>query len=241
MIIPKIIHKCLFVDDGELPDIPQEFQDAINSWKNINNDYDVKVYSLNDAIQYIKINYDVEMLNYFLKLKPHAFKLDFFTLLVLYKDGGWITGARSVCFESFDKLNILNKEFYVCKDAHINPNCLWNGFTGSIPKHSIIYKYINMIKFNIDMKHYGLDCLYVTGPGVYIQAAIDYIRFNPDKCEIGKHIIDQNNQSYICFKNLIIGKHKYGNKIKPGIFSDIKGGNDYGKMWLEMDVYKDVS
>ena len=51
MLIPRIIHKCLFVDDGKLPSIPREFQDAIDSWKTINNNYDVRIYSLNDAIQ----------------------------------------------------------------------------------------------------------------------------------------------------------------------------------------------
>ena len=236
MKIPKTIHKGLFIDNGKIPDIPIDFKNAIDTWSEKNDNYRVVIYSLDDAVTYIKKNYDEIILNYFLKLKPHAFKADFFTLLVLYNEGGWVTGSRAVCYEPLEILNNQNKEFYVCVDAHINPNCLWNGFTGSIPGHPIIKKYIDMIKFNIDNEHYGIDCLYITGPGVYMQAAVDYLRKHSDKCLIGKHILDNQKQSFIFFGNIKIAKHKYIN-IKPGVFSDIPGGNNYGEMWKNWDIY----
>ena len=37
--------------------------------------------------------------------------------------------------------------------------CMTTGFIGSIPKHPISKKMIDIILWNIDQMHYGMDCL----------------------------------------------------------------------------------
>jgi len=236
-MIPKIIHKVIIVDGGEIPKIPKHMKDAMDTFKHHNPDYKHNLYSGNECEEYIKKHYDEEMLEMYLKFKPFAFRADLFRLLVIYNEGGWYSDSKEVCYEPFDKLNSLEKELYIAIDAPINPNCIINGFFGAVPKHPVIKKYIDTILFNIKNRHYGIDCLYVTGPGVFMQSSVDYIRKYQDKCMIGRHIIDNQNQSFVCFGNLKLLKVKYNSPPVGGIYSDIPGGNNYGEMWRNWDIY----
>ena len=110
-----------------------------------------------------------------------------------------------------------------------------NGFIGSEPGHSIAKKMIDIVLWNVKQRHYGLDCLCPTGPGVYINACIDYMRTNPHKCGIGKHVIE-NGEQFMDLANARIIKVKYNN-AGGADNSDITGGNDYGEMWRNWDVY----
>ena len=236
-MIPKIIHKVIIVDGGEIPKLPEPMRDAMDTFKHHNPDYKHKLYSGNECEEYIKNHFDKEILDTYLKLKPYSFRADLFRFLVVYNEGGWYSDSKQVCYEPLDKLNSLKKEFYVSIDAPINPNCLFTAFFGAVPKHPIMKKCIDIIVFNVNHNHYGQDCLYVTGPGVFMQGGIDYIRKHPDKCMIGRHIIDNQNQSFVCFDKYKFVKHKYNSPPIGGIYSDIPGGNNYGEMWRNWDVY----
>jgi mannosyltransferase OCH1-like enzyme len=236
-MIPEIIHKVIIIDDGEIPLLPEPMKEAMNTFKEKNPEYEHKLYSGKDCEKYIKKHFDEKILKTYLKLKPFAYRADLFRYLVLYNEGGWYSDSKQVCFESLDVLNNTNKEFIVSLDASINPNCLFNGFFGSVPKHPILKKCIDMIVFNVEHEHYGLDCLYPTGPGLFMQCAVDYLRKYPEKCLIGRHIIDNQKQSFICFDKQVFIKHKYNSPPEGGIYSDIPGGNNYGEMWRNWDIY----
>ena len=91
---------------------------------------------------------------------------------------------------------------------------------------------IDLVLWNVKQLHYGLDCLYPTGPGAYMNASIDYIRAYPDKCMIGQHTSDEHIQFW---KHKFV-KCKYNN-ARGADNSDLKGGNDYGEMWRNRDIY----
>ena len=95
---------------------------------------------------------------------------------------------------------------------------------------------IDILKWNIEHNHYGLDCLYPTGPGAYMAGAIDYIRENPHKCFIGQHTIEENNVEYVRFDNKRFFKCKYNN-ARGADNSDMNETNNYGKMWVNRDIY----
>ena len=55
--IPKIIHKVIIQDSGDLPNFPlepKELQEAHDSWKIMNPEYEIKYYSMNDCREYLK-------------------------------------------------------------------------------------------------------------------------------------------------------------------------------------------
>ena len=234
-MIPKVIHKVIIVDGGCMPKLPDGMTKAIETFYRLNPEYKIKFYSGNDCVKYIKEHFDDEILKLYETLKPYSYKCDLMRHLILYNEGGWYTDARMICYKSLDILNDYNKEFYVCIDTPQSQLCMTTGFIGSIPKHPISKKMIDIIKWNVNQLHYGIDCLSPTGPGAYINACIDYIRMYPHRCMIGKHVICDGEQfiDYECGRMI---KVKYNN-AKGADNSDIDGGNDYGKMWLNRDIY----
>jgi mannosyltransferase OCH1-like enzyme len=237
-MIPKVIHKVIIVDTGKMPQLPEEMNKAIETWYRINPGYKVKIYSDESCENYIKQHFDEHVLKAYHTLKPYSYKCDLMRHLIMYNEGGWYTDARMICYKPLDELDILDKEFYVCVDTPQQQLCMTTGFIGSIPKHPISKKMIDIILWNIANKHYGMDCLAPTGPGAYINACIDHVRKFPHTCMIGKHVID-NGEQFIDFDLGRFAKVKYNN-ARGADNSDLAGTNDYGKMWRNWDVYRDV-
>jgi mannosyltransferase OCH1-like enzyme len=234
-MIPKVIHKVILVDDGKIPELPDGMKKAIETYYRMNPGYKVNLFSGNDCVEYIKKHFDERILNAYEKLKPYAYKCDLMRHLILYNEGGWYADARMVCYTPLDILNDYDKEFYVCIDTPQIQPCIWNGFVGSIPKHTISKKIIDLIVWNVEHMHYGVDCLAPTGPIAYTTACIDYLRMFPSKCMIGRHILD-NGEQFVDYECGRVAKVKYNN-ARGADNRDIKGGNDYGEMWRNWDVY----
>ena len=144
-MIPKVIHKVILVDDGKIPELPDGMKKAIETYYRMNPGYKVNLFSGNDCVVYIKKHFDERILNAYEKLKPYAYKCDLMRHLILYNEGGWYADARMVCYTPLDILNDYDKEFYVCIDTPQIQPCIWNGFVGSIPKHTISKKIIDLI------------------------------------------------------------------------------------------------
>ena len=237
-MIPKIIHKVIIVDGGKMPQIPEGMNKAIETWYRLNPGYKIKLYSGESCENYIKQHFNDDVLKAYHSLKPYAYKSDLMRQLILYREGGWYTDMRMVCLQPLESLNALNRDFYACIDTPQKQVCMCNGFIGSEPGHPIAKKMIDIILWNIGNRHYGMDCLAPTGPGAYINACIDHVRKFPHACLIGKHVID-NGEQFMDFDIGRIAKVKYNN-ARGADNSDIIGGNDYGEMWRNWDIYTDV-
>jgi len=235
-MIPKIIHKILIVENGGWPEIPPGMQGAIDSFNKMNPKYHMKLYDCNSCIKYIKKHYDERILNYFLKLKPYASRCDFFRHLLLFREGGWYSDIRQICKTPLEELNKLDKEFYACKDCYINPRYMYPALIGCVPNHPIEKKTYEKIIWNIEHEHYGFDCLCHAGPGAFLEGSIDFIRKYPNKCCIGNHFLDRDQQGFLTFNKKVFIQNKYTN-LKGADTSDLKGGNDYGDMWRKWNVY----
>jgi len=109
---------------------------------------------------------------------------------------------------------------------------MYTAFIGSVKEHPISKKMIDLLLWNVKQRHYGIDCLYPTGPGAYMNSAIDYVRAYPEKCVIGQHTSDE----HVVFGGTRVLKCKY-NSAKGADNSDLGGTNDYGVMWRNRDVY----
>lgn len=231
-MIPRVIHKIIIVDGGKMPKLPDGMKKSLETFYRMNPGYKVKIYSGDDCVKYIKEHYDNEILEAFNTIKPYSYKCDLMRHLILYNEGGWYSDIRQVCLQSIETLSSMNKEYYTSVDCPPNQMCMYTAFIGSIPKHDISKKMIDLVLWNIKHRHYGLDCLYPTGPGAYMNASIDYIRAYPEKCTIGQHTSDEHIQ----FGQYKFIKCKYNN-AKGADNSDLPGTNDYGDMWRNREVY----
>ena len=236
MNIPKIIHKVILVDGFELPNLPEGMAKAVDTWRNMNPGYAMKMYSGKDCQRYILEHFDQKTLDCFNKIKPYAYKCDLFRYLLLYNEGGWYSDLRQVCMAPLDSLNQSGHEFYTSVDCPPNERGMYTAFIGSVANHPILKKTIEHVCWNIEHEHYGLDCLQVSSPGAFMFGSIDYVRRYPEKCMIGRHIQDRDGSEYVAIGKQVILKCKYNN-AKGADNSDIKGGNDYGAMWRSWDVY----
>ena len=232
MSIPKVIHKIIIVDEGNIPPIPEGMKKALETWYRMNPDYKVKIYSGEDCVEYIKTHFDDEVLKAYNTLKPYSYKCDLMRHLILYNEGGWYSDIRQVCLEPLDTLSNLNREYYTSLDCPPNQMCMYTAFIGSVKEHPISKKMIDLLLWNVKQRHYGIDCLYPTGPGAYMNSAIDYVRAYPEKCVIGQHTPDE----HVVFGGTRVLKCKY-NSAKGADNSDLGGTNDYGVMWMNRDVY----
>jgi mannosyltransferase OCH1-like enzyme len=231
-MIPKVIHKVMIVDGGKMPVLPDGMKKALATWYRVNPGYKVKMYSGDDCVAYIKEHFDHEVLEAYLTLKPYSFKCDLMRHLIMYNEGGWYTDIRQVCLEPIETLAQRGKEYYTSVDCPPNQLCMYTAFIGSVPKHPISKKMIDLILWNVKQRHYGLDCLYPTGPGALMNAAIDYVRAHPEKCMIGQH----TSEEFIEFGSFKCVKCKY-NDARGADNTDMKGTNDYGDMWRKRNVY----
>jgi mannosyltransferase OCH1-like enzyme len=235
-MIPKVIHKVCLVDSFKLPELPAGIQQSIQTFRDLNPEYTLKIYSGDDCVQYIKDHFDEKTLKAFHKVKPYSYKCDLFRFLVLYNEGGWYSDLRQICLCPIDKLTSSNHEFYVAIDAPPNQLCMYTAFIGSIKGHPILKKTIEYVIWNIEHEHYGLDCLYPTGPGAFMTGAIDYIRRHPEKCCVGAHVIGNDTKEFVIFGKNIAVQCKYNN-ARGSDNSDLKGSNSYGSMWVNNEVY----
>lgn len=229
-MIPKVIHKIIITDDGKIPKFPPKLKEAIESWYRMNPDHRVVWWSGNDCERYIKEHFDDRTLAAYMKLKPYAFRCDFVRQLILYREGGWYSDLRQVCLHPLGALP--PKRFYAVRDCPPNQLCVYNALVGAVPMHPITKKYIDAMIFNIEHDHYGLDCLYVTGPGVFMHAAIDHLRSHESECLVGLHTTDE----HIEFGRVRFVKCKY-NDARGADNRDVQGTNDYADMWMKRDVY----
>jgi len=232
--IPKVIHKIIITEDGKIPPFPEGLKRAVETWYRMNPEYKIKFYSGEECERYVEEHYDERTLAAYRKIKPFAFKCDFVRQLILLKEGGWYSDLRQVCLRSLETLvsQTAGRTYYITRDCPPNELCMYNALIGAAPGHPITQKYIDAIIFNVEHDHYGLDCLYATGPGVFMYAAIDHLRAHPDKCVIGLHTKDE----HVEFGGVRFVKCKY-NVARGADNSDLPGTNDYGDMWRRRDIY----
>ena len=103
-----------------LNDISSEMLYYINSWKKYNPTYNYIFYNDNQCYEFIRDNFDNDVLDAYNRLKPGAFKCDLWRYCVLYICGGFYADIDSLCLSSLDVLKEENVNF-ICP-IDLNPN-----------------------------------------------------------------------------------------------------------------------
>lgn len=231
--IPKIIHKVFIQHSMQLPrNVSEPIKNAHLSWEQQNPEYEIKYYSGTDCELYLQKYFSDRHYKAYKKLKPYAYKVDFFRYCLMYHEGGVYTDWKMVCL--YPLHNLRNKKWVSSWD--VGENNMLNGFFMTYSKNPILHTAIEMCLHNIENNLYGNWCLDVTGPKLLGQAfsqhypQIEFGKpYNKDGILLGTF---SPPNIFINNKLFLKSKCEHCNHTQ-----EWEHGNNYIKMWLNKDIY----
>jgi mannosyltransferase OCH1-like enzyme len=174
---------------------------------NQNPEFDYYLYDDNECREYIKNNFNEDVLDAFDSLIPGAYKADLWRCCIIYKKGGVYMDIKLKPLVKLKHL-IEKKNFYFVKDTPSMSMCdynigIYNAFLISYPNNIIFKLCIDEIVNNCKIKFYGFNSLAITGPCLlgnifkkYYKDEYDsYIEFYINKYD--NSIYDKNNKKII--------------------------------------------
>jgi hypothetical protein len=118
-------------------DLPQAMRLRVERLKRQNPRFKHYLYDDEDCRQFIKNNFDTEVLNAYDRLIPGAYKADLWRLCVLYKWGGIYLDIKLNCINGFRLIELTEKNHYV-KDRP--PKSIFYSLMASAPGNNFLLK-----------------------------------------------------------------------------------------------------
>ena len=224
-IIPLVIYQTWHSKDR----IPNLMQKSINKLRMSNPRFNYQLFDDNDCREFIKNNFDEDVLNAFDTLIPGAYKADLWRYCILYKMGGIYLDIKYSCCNNFRLIHLTESEHF-CAD--LGDNGIYNAILVALPGNEILYNAIRKIVENVNTRYYGNGCLDPTGPMLLAQ----FINVNNSIVDL-KHLLLQNdfNQRAISFQGKTILKSYSGYIVESKFFAKVP---HYARLWSERKIYK---
>lgn len=172
MTIPKIIWQT-YKNPYEL--LAPYMKDAIQTWKDLNPEYEWKYMDDEEAAEFIKKEYGQEWHDIFISLPVGVMRGDLWRYMIVYKYGGVYADLDTECLIPVSTWMLDDKDFIVCPetDHHF---CQWT-FAAS-PGHPILKSVLDLIKQRLLNPEYGSEHFVHThtGPAIWtdgINKALD--------------------------------------------------------------------
>jgi len=206
------------------------------TWKNLEN-YQYNFLDDNQGEEFIKNNFDNDVLKAYQNLVPGAYKADLLRVCLVYHYGGIYADIKlklNYYLEDF-----LDRDLVLVRDG--GPTKIWNGFFAAIPKHPFIKKILEKIVKNINHKKYGINDTDITGPTTWFSLFVNHYKKFLHKYELSENY---RIMQFLSFKdyNLVSRDgnfEPYMNFPKDYKKSyNIKTKNDYSQLWKDKKVFK---
>jgi len=225
-LIPKIIIQTAKDIDCNLAQY-----NSIMSFIELNPEYEYMFFDDTACYNYIKNNYNQQVLDAYNNLIPTAYKADLFRNCVLYKIGG--------CYFDIKQINrvplreIINKDddLILCDDIQLK--AFYNALIICTPNNITIKKVIDKIILNTQNKFYGNCALCPTGPCLLYNVIPNYKADLSNNFNFLFYYYKIRHKGYIYSKKLkkIICNTAYRNYYKK----DNK--NYYSNLWNNKNIY----
>lgn len=148
--------------------LTQEMKDCMDEIKASNPEFEHFFFNDQQCYDFIKDNFEEDVLNAYNSLKPKTYKADLWRYCVLYINGGVYLDIPSRPVNNFKFINFIDKDYFV-RDTPLTVKKnkyfpVYNGLMICKPKNDILLKAINTIVENVKTKNY-LDSPWApTGP-----------------------------------------------------------------------------
>ena len=157
--IPKII-----IQTNELDEVPYDMYKAMKGIIKHNPEYEYFYYNADDRRQFIRNNFDNNVVRAYDSLRPGAFKADLFRYCFLYINGGVYIDSGMESIRSLRELIRSKDKLILPEDDGRERVC--NGFMAAIPRHNLFKTAIEMIVKHVNDRYYGDSALDITGPNL---------------------------------------------------------------------------
>ncbi len=210
--------------------LPPKMYYAMKQIKQNNPNFNIFLFDDNDCRNFIKDNFNSDVLNAYDRLIPGAYKADLWRYCVLYKFGGIYMDVKYYPINNFKLVNLLEEEHWV---LDIGGSGIYNALMVCNAGNEILLKAINNIVENVKNKFYGHTFLDPTGPGLLAK----YFTNEEKNTFKTKHILKGSDETgkYIIFNNFPIFRCYSGYTNDRNIFSPKK---HYSILWNERKIYK---
>lgn len=155
--IPKIMHQTF-----ETALLPTALKSAVDTWINLNPDYEHRYFSDRDRRQFIQQHFDAKVLQAYDKLIPGSYRADLWRYCVIYENGGVYVDIKLGALVPLSKILTENANMVVVNDDL--PGSMFTSFFAAIPKHPALLQCINVAVQRVLEEEYGSYTVYPTGP-----------------------------------------------------------------------------
>lgn len=204
---------------------------AITLVKTINPEFQYYLYDQNECIEFIKNNFDKDVLDAYNNLIPLAYKSDLWRYCILYIYGGIYMDIKFTPVNNFKFINLTDKEYFCLEYPQSYLKFYYgicNGLIISKPKNTILLDCINKIVNNVKKKEYSHNPLYPTGPGLL--GEIYFSKYNVKTIQLFITV----DPFSIIYKNTII-LQMYENYRKDQ--HNISPIPNYNILWKNKQIY----
>ena len=225
-IIPLNFYTCWHTKD-----LPPLMKENYNLLVEQNPEFTHHLYDEDDCRNFIKNNFDDDVLHAYNSLIPCSYKSDLWRYCVLYKNGGIYMDIKYKCANNFKLIALTESEYFVRdRPTHMT-------YTALIvvkPENQIMLKCINQIVKNVKDKFYGSSCLSPTGPGL-LGSFFSLEEIQQMKIYFTDTIIEDNvYEEYMVFNNILVLKYYKDYRKEQAKFQKKKR---YGDFWVERNIY----
>jgi hypothetical protein len=174
---------------------------------------------------FIKNNFDKDVLYSFDKLKPGAYKSHLWRYCILYKYGGIYLDIKYSCVNGFKLKYLTDKEYFVRDQVNQFNIGVYKALLITFPNNTILHDCIQNIVYNVKNNIYGSNSLFVTGPQMMSKKFnnIDILNF---ELAVNKTCILMKNMPILCI---------YNEYRKEQLFN--QKSEHYSNLWKKKDIY----
>lgn len=223
-VIPLHIYQTWHEDK-----LHSKMQECVNSLKEQNPEFEHHLYNVDMCRDFIKNNFDKDVVCAFDNLIPGAYKADLWRYCILYKNGGIYLDIKFKCDNNFKMIELTDKEYFV-RDLESSGGGVCNGFIVCKPNNEKLYSCIQQIVKNVNNQNYGDNTLHPTGPMLFkkyfTQIELDNIDLN---LSVSGDIQEINKDNVV----ILSSYPEYRNELKKNNVTH------YSDLWKNREIYGD--
>ena len=160
--IPRVVYQT-----WKTLNLPNKMKKNIEFMKKQNPEMKFELYDDNMCRNFIKKNFNPDVLYSFDKLNPGAFKSDLWRYCILYKKGGLYLDIKMKCVNNFKLITLLGGEKYPRDRIVKDIEGIWQGLLVCKKGNKILKILIDKICNNVKNDFYGNNAIQITGPGLF--------------------------------------------------------------------------